>query len=463
MVSTSLLYSNINSMFQTQSKEVSPLTVIKPSSAFVNNDHDYYRSSHNNDNSTMNTDFLDVKSSKVVEDGTPWQSVMGRTKRHNSEASNADTKRSNLGLGLSNTESKAFKLSNSFEILSNENNMDKEISEKVPREERPPPIFVPDINDIRSMILGIESVISKDEYSYKCSNINKIKINTTTVDAYRKLVKHLTDLNVQFHTYQIKQDRAYRVVLKNMHFSNDPQDIKSAIESYGHKVRNITNLKSYKTKQPTSVFFVDLEPTITNKDIFQIEFLLNAKIVFEPPRKFNDIVQCKKCQRYGHTKTYCWYPSRCVKCSLNHDTSKCNKPLNNPPKCVLCNGDHPSNYKGCSVYNEIKTKSFPQLRLKAIDKSSKVSDTQPISSNTVCSTNEQNAFQSTKGAQLPNNKSSTMSYAQVAAQKNTNNEENTLCQSLTLFFNKFEKLMEQQAQQIGSLINLLTTVISKLQ
>lgn len=424
----------------------------------VTGDHTYCRqvnkaSNELDENILVNTNENDLDNA--------WQTVSQKNKRPSLFNLDTVNKKSRNGAGTSAASSPP-QIQNRFDILSNDG-MDDQTHEEPSREPKPPPVFVPDISNIKNMITSIESVISKDEYTYKCMNQNKVKINACSIVSYRKLVKKLTESNVSFYTFQIKQDRAYRVVLKNMHFSNDPQDIKSAIESYGHKVRNITNLKSYKTKQPTSVFFVDLEPTITNKDVFQIEFLLNSKIVFEPPRKSNDIVQCKKCQRYGHTKTYCWYPSRCVKCSLNHDTRECNKPLNNPPKCVLCNGDHPSNYKGCSVYSEIKAKSFPKLRLKAIDKSSKVSDTQPIPINNVCSSNEQNASQSTKGAQLPNNKSSTMSYAQVTAQKNTNNEENTLCQSLTLFFNKFEKLMEQQAQQIGSLINLLTTVISKLQ
>lgn len=44
---------------------------------------------------------------------------------------------------------------------------------------------------------------------------------------------------------------------------------------------------------PLSLFFVDLEPNSANKNIFNIEYLLNAKITFEPPLKKPDIVQCK--------------------------------------------------------------------------------------------------------------------------------------------------------------------------
>lgn len=59
-----------------------------------------------------------------------------------------------------------------------------------------------------------------------------------------------------------------------------------------------------------------------------------------------------------------------------------------------------------------------------------------------------------------------MTYAQATAKVeddlSAGNDSNNLVNTMTSFFNKFEKLMMQQAQQIGSLLNLLTTVVSKL-
>ena len=30
-------------------------------------------------------------------------------------------------------------------------------------------------------------------------------------------------------------------------------------------------------------------------------------------------------------------------------------------KCVLYNGNHPANYKGCTIYKDLQNKAFPQL------------------------------------------------------------------------------------------------------
>lgn len=396
-------------------------------------------------------------SDQDVEEGQAkncWQTIPIRNKRHLALGNSVNFKKPCTETEASNV----INLRNSFDVLSDgkvtsdtEMNQDQDASVEV----RPPPIFVPNISNIKNMIESIESVITKDSYSYKCITRDKVKINTLTIDDYRTLVKHLTELKVGFHTYQIKKDRAYRVVLKNMHFSTDLKDIKEAIESHGHAVRNVSNLKS-RSKDPLSIFFVDLEPAPNNKNIFTVEFLLNAKIVFEPPRKRNDVVQCKKCQRYGHTKSYCWYTNRCVKCGSDHDTSTCSKSVHAPPKCVLCGGEHPANYKGCSVYRDIKSKSFPSLR------SNGAKETVSSQGKSKVDTFEISRKPATTDIRGSSTASSPLSYAAVTSGRTKSDEILNLNQMIEGFLNKFEVLMSQQAQQVSTLINLLTTVISKL-
>ena len=83
----------------------------------------------------------------------------------------------------------------------------------------PPPIFIDDVIDIQTMTKTIEKDISKDEYKLKISN--RVKILPTNPDAYKKLTKLLKTLNANFHTYQLKQERLFRVVLRNIHHSAD--------------------------------------------------------------------------------------------------------------------------------------------------------------------------------------------------------------------------------------------------
>jgi hypothetical protein len=108
------------------------------------------------------------------------------------------------------------------------------------------------------------------------------------------------------------------------------------------------------------MFFVDLKPASSNKDIFQIEYLQQCKITFEPPKQKRDIAQRAKSQRYRRTQNYWHYTPRCVKCAGTHLTSQCSSNV----CCVLCGGNHPANYKGCMVYKDLQKKTYLPLRPK---------------------------------------------------------------------------------------------------
>jgi hypothetical protein len=67
------------------------------------------------------------------------------------------------------------------------------------------------------------------------------------------------------------------------------------------------------------------------------------------------------CQNYGHTRTYSNNHPRCVRCGENHRTDTCTKSRELPVKYALCNGNHPSNYRGCLIF-----KNLQQLRKKQL-------------------------------------------------------------------------------------------------
>jgi hypothetical protein len=168
-------------------------------------------------------------------------------------------------------------------------------------------IFVCNVTTISPLIQLLEQ-IAKLQYEIKALSGNQIRIQPKSPDAYITIIKALGEKkNTAFHTYKPKDERSYRVVLKNMHFSIDPAEIKSEIENLGHTVTNIYNIKQNKTKLLLPMFFVDLKPAPNNKDTFQIEYLQQCKIKFELPKQKRDIANC---QQYEHTKNYCHHTPR---------------------------------------------------------------------------------------------------------------------------------------------------------
>jgi hypothetical protein len=108
------------------------------------------------------------------------------------------------------------------------------------------------------------------------------------------------------------------------------------------------------------MFFVDLEPQVNNKEIYKLEFIQNTKILVEATRIKTGIIQCIRCHDYGHSKTYCRKPFNYVNCGQPHNSQACTKPKDTPDTCALCGGSHPANYKGCTVYCDLKARRHPK-------------------------------------------------------------------------------------------------------
>jgi hypothetical protein len=83
----------------------------------------------------------------------------------------------------------------------------------------------------------------------------------------------------------MKQDRAYRVVIRNLHYSIPIDKIKEKPQKKGHPVRNIIKIRHRVNKYPLSMFYVDLEPKDNNKEIYNLQYLNNMKMNVEPPNK----------------------------------------------------------------------------------------------------------------------------------------------------------------------------------
>jgi hypothetical protein len=130
----------------------------------------------------------------------------------------------------------------------------------------------------------LEQVAPK-QYETKSLASNQVKVQPATIATYRTITKALSDKKTEYHTYKPKEERSYRVVLKNMHYSIPTTDIKTEMEKLGHQVTNIWNVTQSRTKLPLSMFFVDFKPASNNKDIFKVEHLQQCRITFEPPNQ----------------------------------------------------------------------------------------------------------------------------------------------------------------------------------
>lgn len=345
-------------------------------------------------------------------------------------------------LGVNNAKNKKLG-DNRFSALSDddESDTDGEVESET-KEAKPPPIFIPMVADIKSMINSFSKIVSLDDFSYKAMRDSQIRIMAKYTQTYRTLVEYLNKKNIAFHTYQMKQNRAYRVVVKKLHYSTPIPEIKTAIEKLGHKVRNIMNIRNRFNKEPLSMFYVDLEPSPENKTIYDMWHINNAIVQVEPPRKMHDLVQCHRCQEFGHSKSYCKKPARCVKCGMDHLTINCTKQKETPPKCANCTKTHPANYKGCIVYKKILNRQH-QNRL--------VYNRQPNTADFYKPGN----WPTTENHNSTNySQQNNLSYSEAVRYS-----ENT---TTTSSMNKIEVLLNKQIELTNTLLNMMSILIAKL-
>jgi hypothetical protein len=61
-------------------------------------------------------------------------------------------------------------------------------------------------------------------------------------------------------------------VLKDMHYSIDPEEIKTELEKLGQMSTNIWNIKQDRTKLPHSMFFIERKPASNNNEFTSTDF-----------------------------------------------------------------------------------------------------------------------------------------------------------------------------------------------
>jgi hypothetical protein len=296
------------------------------------------------------------------------ESETWKTRNKKRQRTSPEDKRANLKQSKINQYWLSHPITTSNRFTTLESQVD---NTSVPTEEkvvRPPPIFVDKVANIQPLVKLLNDTVN-NQYEIKVLRDEQVKIQPKTKDAYSVIVKELEKKQTEFYTYKPKSERSFKVVLKNMHPTTDMNELKNSIEELGHSVVSIWNVQQRVTKKPLPIFFIDIKPDSTNKTIYNVKSLLNCKITFEPPRPKREVPQCANCQQYGHTKKFCRRLPKCVKCAGDHLTANCpRKEKSNTVKCVLCGGNHPANYKGCSVYREIQKTAYPKLRTKAAPK-----------------------------------------------------------------------------------------------
>ncbi|GJQ66521.1 hypothetical protein Trydic_g4508 [Trypoxylus dichotomus] len=115
-----------------------------------------------------------------------------------------------------------------------------------------------------------------------------IRIQQTTADDYRQLVQAVTALNMQFHSYQLTEDKPLKVVLRGVPEDIVEDEINKDLAPQGIRVLECKRMVVGQARRPISLVFVQLTKNDEAKGIFKITHV-----------KKDQITQCHRCQLYG--------------------------------------------------------------------------------------------------------------------------------------------------------------------
>lgn len=319
---------------------------------------------------------------------------------------------------------------------------------------KPPPIYM-EAKIIEPLIELLNLIVNIDSYTIKQIKENQIRIQLSTPDEYRKVTQELKKKDAAFYTYQLKSERAYKIVVRGLHPAVDKDKIVAEINALGHSVKTITNITHRTTKAPLPLFTVELEPRFNNHEIFRIKKLHGLQVNIETPRPKRDVPQCTRCQAYGHTHNYCHRTPACVKYAQSHLTKDC-PIVGKVPKvlCANCGGEHPASYKGCKVRKDLLNKLYPQTREKktitTAEKSFTNYKSSPPDHTTDLKQSYANALKTLNSTPNTGNSQSSF-YDHISTQFNT----------LTTNMEKILETIREQNKQINTLLQLLINILSK--
>ncbi|KAK9710429.1 hypothetical protein QE152_g26034 [Popillia japonica] len=237
--------------------------------------------------------------------------------------------------------------------------------------QKPPPLcFVTRIQKHYGEFRAKLDNISKDYYIQFAGE--KTLVYYRQLSAYKKFIKTYTG-SLPFYTYTPRPERTYAYLIKGLHSSVEPDDVRQELLELEIAVKSVDKFKNTRTP-------IIMENTYNIRECIMNptkgKYLQHTRVYYEPHINKREIIQCKKCQEWGHATANCFLGvsrcvkckkcqewghatancflgvSRCVKCAGNHRSFECEKSRTEPATCCNCGGDHPASSMECSSYKK---------------------------------------------------------------------------------------------------------------
>lgn len=176
---------------------------------------------------------------------------------------------------------------------------------------------------------------------------NTTAIHVETVADKTCVSEALSARKLPFWTYTNKEERSHAFVLHGLdcdiELSEIEQDLKQQLPDM---------IKMYKMNTKfRQLYLVITNNKIRLQDIQQkVSSICYCKVSWKRHVNKKELIQCHRCQKWGHATSNCNMPAKCLKCAQSHLTGECTKTRDTDATCANCDGKHPANSIECEVY-----------------------------------------------------------------------------------------------------------------
>jgi hypothetical protein len=118
-----------------------------------------------------------------------------------------------------------------------------------------PTVMITGIENHEAMSSIINQAIGDEHYQIKLMSNGITKVNVSSDYTYRILTNSLKINNVPWFSYENKQIRVIKVMIKNLHHSFQPVNILHGLNDQDFQALNATPKLKWKTKEPIDMLF----------------------------------------------------------------------------------------------------------------------------------------------------------------------------------------------------------------
>ena len=138
----------------------------------------------------------------------------------------------------------------------------------------------------------------------------------STADGFRAAVTALRSLDgkdgVSFHTFTLREERCVRLLVKNLVRGMPESVVREELDSLNIRVQGVSQLRSgrrdqhpTKDRPPTPHFIISVARGPEVSKVRSLTELCGLRVSVESYVAPKGPLQCKRCQRFGHTQRNC--------------------------------------------------------------------------------------------------------------------------------------------------------------